>query len=162
MVAEWVTNPISKFLGLKALVSQRLDIQMTEISELLGKGKNQITMDLVDIETAAPYAAADATMTWRLIEPLQQELQTAGLENLYGDLELPLAPIISDMQFHGVALDVDYLRDMSGRLHQSINELQDQIYEMGGIGKFNISSPKQLNTVLFETLRAAGRWSEEN
>lgn len=153
MVAEWVTNPISKFLGLKALVSQRLDIQMTEISELLGKGKNQITMDLVDIETAAPYAAADATMTWRLIDPLRQELQSAGLENLYCDLEMPLVPIISDMQFHGVALDVDYLRDMSGRLSLSINDLQDQIYEMGGIGKFNISSPKQLNTVLFEVLQ---------
>ncbi len=153
MVAEWVTNPISKFLGLKALVSQRLDIQMTEISELLGTGKNQITMDLVDIETAAPYAAADATMTWRLTEPLRQELQTAGLENLYCDLEMPLVPIIGDMQFHGVSLDVGYLRDMSGRLSQSINDLQDQIYELGGIGKFNISSPKQLNTVLFEVLQ---------
>ena len=153
MVAEWVTNPISKFLGLKALVSQRLDIQMTEISELLGTGKNQITMDLVDVETAAPYAAADATMTWRLIEPLRQELQTDGLENLYCDLEMPLVPIISDMQFHGVALDVGYLRDMSSRLSLSINDLQDQIYELGGIGKFNISSPKQLNMVLFEALQ---------
>ena len=153
MIAEWVTNPISKFLGLKALVSQRLNIQMTEISELLGTGKNQTTMDLVEIETAAPYAAADATMTWRLIEPLRQDLQSSGLDDLYCNLEMPLIPIIGDMQFHGVALDVDYLRDMSGRLHLSISQLQDQIFEMGGIGKFNISSPKQLNTVLFEVLQ---------
>ena len=70
MIAEWVNNPISKFLGLKALVAQTLDVQMTEISELLGKGKQQKSMDLVAIEEAAPYAAADATMTWRLVEPL--------------------------------------------------------------------------------------------
>ena len=153
MLAEWVNNPISKFLGLKALVSQKLNIQMTEISELLGTGKKQTTMDLVDIEDAAPYAAADAALTWQLIKPLEQDLQQSGLARLFSSLEMPLIPIISDMQQHGVALDVDFLQDMSRRLHGTISELESQIYEMGGIGKFNISSPKQLNTVLFEVLQ---------
>ena len=80
MLAEWVTNPISKFLGLKALVAQLLDVQMTEISALLGKGKDQKTMDMVEIEEAAPYAAADAAMTYRLVEPLRTELRDSGLE----------------------------------------------------------------------------------
>ncbi len=152
MLAEWVCNPISKFLGLKALVSQKLDIQMTEIVELLGTGKAQKTMDSVDIEAAAPYAAADAAMTWRLIEPLQGELKAEGLDPLYSSLELPLIPIIGGMQAKGVTLDVDYLKDMSGRLQGRIAELEAEIFEYGGIGKFNINSPKQLNTVFFEVL----------
>lgn len=153
MLAEWVTNPISKFLGLKALVAQTLDVQMTEISELLGKGKDQRTMDMVEIEDAAPYAAADATMTYRLVEPLRAELRGAGLEKLYSDLEAPLIPIISSMQYTGVTLDVDFLGEMSVRLADSIGNLQESIYDAAGNGKFNIGSPKQLNHVLFEVLK---------
>ena len=152
MLAEWVNNPISKFLGLKALVAQLLDVQMTEISELLGKGKDQKTMDLVEIEDAAPYAAADATMTYRLVEPLHDELHESGLENLYRSLELPLIPIISSMQYKGVTLDVDFLREMSGRLASNIDVVEGLIYDTAGIGEFNIGSPKQLNNVLFEVL----------
>ncbi|MCY3978286.1 MAG: DNA polymerase I [Chloroflexi bacterium] len=153
MIAEWVNNPISKFLGLKALVAQALDVQMTEISELLGVGKQQTTMDLIEIDKAAPYAAADAAMTWRLVEPLQSELHDTGLESLYTDLEMPLIPIISSMQRKGVVLDADFLREMSGRLKTDIADLEASITEAGGIGKFNIGSPKQLNLVLFEQLK---------
>ena len=152
MLAEWVSNPISKFMGLKGLVSQRLDIQMTEISELLGKGKKQITMDRVDVEAAAPYAAADAAMTWRLVHPLRGELGGTKREWLYQSLELPLIPIVSAMQARGVTLDVDFLRDMSERLRDQLLELETTIYDLGGIGKFNINSPKQLNTVFFGAL----------
>ena len=153
MIAEWVNNPISKFLGLKSLVAQALGVQMTEISELLGKGKQQTTMDLIEIEEAAPYAAADATMTWRLVGPLQSELRDTGLESLYTELEMPLIPIISSMQCKGVALDVESLREMSGRLKADIADLQASVIEAGGIGKFNIGSPKQLNLVLFDQLK---------
>ena len=152
MLAEWVKNPISKFLGLKALVAQTLDVQMTEISELLGKGKNQKTMDMVEIEAAAPYAAADAALTLRLVEPLASELGGTKLEKVYASLELPLIPIIASMQYKGVTLDVDFLRDMSQRLASDIAGLEDAIYAEGNIGKFNIGSPKQLNNVLFEVL----------
>ena len=152
MLAEWVTNPISKFLGLKALVAHTLDIQMTEISELLGKGKNQISMDMVEIEAAAPYAAADAAMTFRLVEPLIGGLAGTALGSLYETLELPLIPIVGAMQYKGVTLDVDFLGDMSARLATSIDGLQEAIYEAGSIGTFNIGSPKQLNTVLFDVL----------
>ena len=69
-------------------MAQTLDIQMTEISELLGKGKNQISMDKVEIDAAAPYAAADAAMTYRLVAPLRSELRDAALGKLYDNLEL--------------------------------------------------------------------------
>jgi len=153
MLAEWVSNPISKFLGLKSLVSKLLDIQMTEISDLLDKGKKQKTMDLVDIEAAAPYAAADAAMTYRLIEPLVDNLRQSGLSRLYSRLELPLIPVVSKMQYKGVSLDVDFLRDMSHRLQAQLSELEAAIYDSSGFGRFNINSPKQLNVVLFDTLK---------
>ncbi len=152
MLAEWVKNPISKFLGLKALVAQTLDIQMTEISDLLGKGKKQKTMDMVAIDDAAPYAAADAAMTLRLVEPLRGELDDAKLADLYHRLEMPLIPIIGSMQYKGVTLDADFLGEMSGRLARDIADLEAEIHRQGGIGKFNIGSPKQLNAVLFEAL----------
>ena len=153
MIAEWVNNPISKFLGLKGLAAQTLDVRMTEISALLGKGKQQTTMDLIEIDEAAPYAAADAAMSLRLVEPLQTELADAGLERLFTNLELPLIPIIANMQGKGVALDADFLGGMSRRLRAEISELETAIIDAGGIGKFNISSPKQLSQVLFEHLR---------
>lgn len=154
MLAEWVGNPISKFLRLKSLVSKQLNVQMSEISDLLGKGKKQKTMDLVDIEAAAPYSAADAAMTYRLVEPLRDNLRQSGLDGLYAKLELPMIPIVSDMQRKGVSLDVGFLRDMSRRLQGQLAELEERIYEhSGGFGKFNINSPKQLNEVLFDRLK---------
>ncbi len=153
MLAEWVTNPISKFLGLKSLVAHRLDITMTEITDLLGKGKNQKTMDLVDIDAAAPYAAADASMTYRLVEPLRDSLQQTGLYQLFADMEIPLVPVVASMQYQGVTLDVDFLKEMSVRLTEQLDALEQTIYEMGGGGEFNINSPKQLNEVLFERLK---------
>ena len=153
MLAEWVSNPISKFLGLKSLTAKVLDIQMTEISELLGRGKKQKTMNLVDIEAAAPYAAADAAMTRRLVEPLQQTLQQADLEDLYAQLELPLIPIVSSMQRKGVRLDVDFLHKMSQDLQERLLQLESAIYDSTDYGQFNISSPKQLNAVLFDYLK---------
>lgn len=151
LLAEWLSNPISKFLKLKTLVAHVLDVQMTEIDELLGKGKDQKTMSQIDIEEAAPYAAADANMTWRLVRPLRDKLNDEGVTALYHKLELPLIPIISQMQRKGVSLDVDFLRAMSDQQRESLSELQAQIFELGG-GKFNINSPKQLNEVLFGRL----------
>ncbi len=151
LLAEWLSNPISKFLKLKALVAQTLDVQMTEIDELLGRGKDQKTMDQIEIDVAAPYAAADASMTWRLVQPLRDKLEDEGVSELYYKLELPLIPIISQMQRKGVTLDVDFLREMSRQQGNILAGLEAEIYDFGG-GKFNINSPKQLNEVLFGRL----------
>lgn len=153
MLAEWVANPISRFLGLKSLVKFRFDIDMTEISELLGKGKNQKTMAAVDIDAAAPYAAADAAMTYKLVQPLDETLRESDLHKLFEGMEVPLIPVVASMQYRGVTLDVDFLSEMSSDLDEKLSELEQSIYEQGGAGKFNINSPKQLNVVLFETLK---------
>ncbi len=153
MLAEWISNPTSRFLGLKALVAERLEIQMTEIAELLGKGQQQTTMDKIEIDKAAPYAAADATMTFRLVQPLRSELQEAELYRLYKSLELPLIPIVANMQYRGVSLDVDQLNQLSAGLTADIAPLRDSIFDEGGVGEFNLNSPRQLSKVLFDDLR---------
>lgn len=154
MIAEWVRDPISKFLGLKALVKQRFNVDMTEIVELLGKGKNQKTMAEVDIDAAAPYAAADAAMTYRLVEPLRDDLQQNGLYKLFTEMEIPIVPVVASMQYKGVTLDVAFLNEMSQRLNKQLGDLEQEIYaNSGGYGEFNINSPKQLNEVLFDKLQ---------
>lgn len=152
MIGEWLRRPDSKFLGLKNLARQELGVQMTEISELIGSGKKQITMDNVSVERAAPYAAADAAITHRLVEFLRPKLQELDLLTLYETLEMPLIPVIAAIERAGVVLDKQYLSDLSDKLGGMLAELEKGIYESSGYGQFNINSPKQLNEVLFGKL----------
>jgi len=153
MIAEWVRDPISRFLGLKNLARQYLGIQMTEIDVLLGKGKKQITMDQVAIDRAAPYAAADAVITYQAFNFLHDQLHQSefGLD-LFNQLEMPIIPIIATMQQAGVKLDTAFLAGMSERLAHKLTEIEERIYSYVEGDKFNINSPKQLNEVLFERL----------
>jgi DNA polymerase-1 len=153
MIAEWLRDPISKHLGLKNLALHELSVYMTPIKELIGTGKKQKTMDMVAVQDAAPYAAADAAITHRLVERLNDDLVKQGLDTLYQTLEIPLVPVISAMEQVGVVLDVAFLRDMSKRLDKQLEDLTQEIYGLsGGYGEFNINSPKQLNDVLFGKL----------
>lgn len=152
MIAEWLRAPDSKFLGLKNLARQELNIHMTEISELIGKGKKQITMDNVAIEKAAPYAAADAAITFQLVDFLRGKLAEHELIPLYEMLEMPLIPVITSMERAGVVLDRTYLNELSVQLGNTLAGLEQDIYSLSGYGTFNINSPKQLNDVLFGKL----------
>ncbi len=153
MIAEWVSDPGSRNLGLKNLAWVRTGAQMTEITTLIGTGKNQTTMDRVAVEKVAPYAAADAVMTFRLAEILRPELEERRVWKLFSEIEMPLVPVIADMEMAGVLLDVGYLRELSKDLSQRLGTLQEEIYALGGgYGEFNLGSPKQLNDVLFGKL----------
>ena len=153
MIAEFVRDPISRFMGLKNLVRQRFGIEMTEITELIGSGKKQRTMAEVGIDEAAPYAAADAALTYKLVDVLQRDLEQIGLFDLFNTLEMPLVPVISAMEQVGVMLDVPFLKDMSERLSAQLGDIEQTIYDLGGGDEFNINSPRQLNDVLFENLK---------
>ncbi len=153
MIAEWVTDPVSRFLGLKNLVQREFEIRMTEINKLLGTGKGQITMDHVPVEQAAPYAAADAAMTHRLVRQLRPRLEENGLMELYSSLELTMIPVIAAVEQNGVMLDTGHLAAMSTSLETQLGELAQNIYTLSGApGDFNINSPKQLNDILFNKL----------
>ncbi|MFW5708599.1 MAG: DNA polymerase I [Chloroflexota bacterium] len=153
MIAEWLIDPTSKFLGLKNFADQYLQVHMTPIADLIGTGKKQKTMDQVAVENAAPYAAADAAITYRAAEFLQPRLKENDLQELYKTLEIPLIPVIAAMEQAGIALDVQYLAQLNEELKQRIAALEKEIYGLsGGYGEFNINSPKQLNDVLFGKL----------
>ena len=153
MIAEWLLNPTSKFLGLKNFAAQFLGVNMTPITDLLGTGKKQKTMAQIDIEQAAPYAAADAALTMQAVELLRPKLEEENALSLYHALELPLIPVIVTMERAGIHLNTEYLHEMSQRLDEKLSTLAQNIYDLsGGYGEFNINSPKQLNDVLFGKL----------
>ena len=152
MLAEYVLDPGSRNLGLKTMSEVRLGESMTHIEDLIGKGKNQITMDQVDIAAAAPYAAADAESTLRLQLVLDQELKRLPkLWDLFVNIEMPLIGVLADMEMAGVALDKAFFAAFSVELSERMAALEKQIYQ--AVGKtFNINSTQQLSSVLFETL----------
>ncbi len=151
MIAAWLLNPGSQGLGLKTLAWERLGIEMTPITDLIGKGKKQITIDQVPVERVGPYACADVDMTLRLAAALTPEIQDKGLWPLFTDVEMPLLPVLMRMEMHGVMLDAPFLREMGGDLAGRLDELQDHICALAG-HSFNINSTKQLRTVLFDEL----------
>jgi len=151
MVAEWLIAPDSRHLGLKAQAWVRLGVEMTRIEDLLGKGKNQITMAQVPIAKAAPYAAADAVMTLRLLPLQEADLKTHGVEKLNQDLEVRLIPILADMEEAGILLDLPLFERFSHELDQEIRQLEQSIYQQAG-EDFNINSTQKLSDVLFKKL----------
>ncbi|MBI5670465.1 MAG: DNA polymerase I [Chloroflexi bacterium] len=153
MIAEWLRRPDSDTLGLKRLALQELNVRMTEITELIGTGKKQVTMNTVPIEKCAPYAAADAAITFRLVDRLRTALEQEQLIKLFEELEMPLVPVIAAIERAGVVLDVAYLRQLGEELSQRLTAVESEIHALsGGYGSFNINSPKQLNDVLFGKL----------
>jgi DNA polymerase-1 len=154
MIGEWLLRPETSRgkLGLKSQAFIRLGIEMTEIEELIGSGRKQITFDLVPIERAAPYAGADADMTLRLVGEVGRDLAEAGQEKLFYEVEMPLVPVLADMEQTGVLVDVDALRRMSAEMSETIAEFQAQIHRIVG-SEFNVNSTQQLSEALFEKLR---------
>jgi len=141
-----------KSLGLKALAFSKLAIEMMPITDLIGSGAKQLSMSQVELARAADYACADADMTGRLAKVLEAELHQQGLWQLFSEVELPLAPVLVGMERNGIALDTELLRQMSHRLGEQLLKLEAEIYNSVG-HQFNINSPQQLSSVLFEELR---------
>jgi DNA polymerase-1 len=152
MIAEWLTNPASHNLGLKNLAWVRQGIKMTNIEELIGKGKKQITMAQAPISQATAYAAADVEVVLRLEPELRRELGERSAADLMDALEMPLVHILADMEMAGVALDVPFLRQMSADLGERLGQIEGQIYAEVGM-PFNLNSPQQLSSALFDTLK---------
>jgi DNA polymerase-1 len=150
MIAEWLTDPATRFKGLKELSEHRLGIGMTHIETLIGKGKTQKIFAEVPIEDAAPYGAADADITLRLVPPLQKEIVEKKQERIL-NLELPLIPVLSAMEQAGIGLDVPFLKRMSQDLTARLTALEREIHEIAG-GPFNINSTQQMSDILFKKM----------
>jgi DNA polymerase-1 len=142
-------------VGLKDLAFNVLKLkeQMTEITDLIGSGRNQTTFDHVPIEQATAYAAADADMTLRLRDRLSQELEEVPrVRSVFETIEMPLLPVLTDMEWQGIKVDASVLQQLSVTMQQRIEQLEDEIYQIAE-GRFNIGSGQQLNTILFEKLK---------
>lgn len=143
--------------GLKNLAANRLGVEMTPITELIGEGKSQICLSRCGLQQTADYACADADMTFRLANLLEPELKGQNQWKLFTEVEVPLVPVIMDMERTGIALDTDRLGRMSVDLGEQLSRIENEIYEHAG-HPFNIASPKQLGDVLFSELKLpAGR-----
>jgi DNA polymerase-1 len=153
MIAEWVVDPSTRHLGLKDMSELRLGESMTHIEELIGTGKNQLSMAEVAVADAAPYAAADAETTLRLHPILKKELERVPkLWDLFIEIEMPLIPVLADMEMAGIALDKDFFAKFSKELSGRITKLEDQVHQ--AVGKpFNLNSTQQLSDVLFGVLK---------
>ncbi len=151
MIAEWLRDPSSRNLGLKNLSWVRLGVRMIEIEELIGKGRNQITMAEVPIEQAAVYAAADAESVLRLVPELKKDLESVSGSQLFEEMEMPLINILAEMEMAGIALDVEFLEQMSEELEARMNQIAQEVFEQVGMN-FNLNSTQQLSEALFVRL----------
>ena len=151
MIGEFLLDPASHSLGLKALALKRLGIEMTPISELIGKGRQQTTIDTIDIGRVTDYAAADVDMTWRLAEQILPELAEKRVDHLFWELEMPLIPVLADMEMTGVVLDPSYLTEMDKELQGRLHELAEAIFAEVDY-RFNLNSTQQLSEALFGRL----------
>jgi DNA polymerase-1 len=152
MVGAYLAEPGRRGLGLKDQVFQRLGIVMTPITELIGRGGKSISMAQVPIRAAADYAGADADMTLRLVGPIKDELSKHSLMDLYNSIELPLIPVLMQMEIYGIALDANFLREFRAQLGEQLQTLEQEIYASVG-HQFNINSTRQLGDILFGELK---------
>ena len=151
LIAAWMLSPGQSGLGLDNQVMQRLQHEMIPIENLIGRGKNQITFNRVNIKDATEYGAEDAVYTLRLWEPLRRELEKLDYVKYFFEQEMPLLKVLFQMESVGVAIDVPALKTLEQELQRRIENLEKEICDMAGF-EFNIGSPKQLGEVLFDTL----------
>lgn len=151
MVASYLLDAGSRSHGIDALALQHLGFRKIATTEVIGKGREQTTMDRVPVETVARYACEDADITWRLRGVLEKALRDKGLEKLYRELELPLVEVLAEIEWNGIAVDGEALAGLSAGMADGLAIEEKAIYGFAG-EEFAIASPKQLNVILYEKL----------
>lgn len=151
MVLAWLIDPASRSLGLKAQAAAELGWQMTEISDIIGSGKKQITIDQAPIATVGAYCGADVDATIQLYATLAPRVVASGVWMIYEEIEMPLLPVLTDMERAGILLDNQFLSEMSQRLSQRLVELEREMFRIVG-HEFNLRSTQQMSQVLFQEL----------
>jgi DNA polymerase-1 len=154
MVASYLIDPSRSSHSMDALALALLERENIPIKELIGSGKSQKRFDEVALDLASPYAAEDADITLQLHGTMAPQLRAMGLGSLYHDIELPLVGVLAELEYNGIAVDADELDRQRERLETEIVRLKGEVETaaMETAGRsFDIDSPKQLSTVLFNT-----------
>lgn len=152
LLASYVLQAGARQHSLDALALEHFGKVKISITDLIGKGKNQITMREVPVEKVCEYCCEDVDYTLRLKEVFAPELKERGLEPLFYDLELPLMKVLLKMERNGIYLDVEALKQFSGEVQKALAEESKEIFSLAG-EEFNLNSPKQVGEVLFEKLK---------
>jgi DNA polymerase-1 len=152
MLAHYVIDPDGK-RNMDILSMKYLNYLPVSIETLIGKkGKGQLSMRQAPVEAVKEYAAEDADVTWQLKKAFDPLLTDKSVRKVFEDVENPLVPVLLDMEYEGVGLDVDFLREYSTELGTEIQKAEESVYKHAGVN-FNIGSPKQLGEVLFEIMK---------
>jgi DNA polymerase-1 len=152
MLAHYLLQPEQPH-NFNYLAETYLNYKTVKIEELIGsKGKLQLNMRQIAAEKVKEYAGEDADLTYQLKKILENELEKTGMNKLAYEIEMPLVPVLADMEFSGVKIDSDFLNQYAGKLREKIIAIEQDIFKMAGT-EFNIASPKQLGEVLFDRMK---------
>jgi len=151
MVASYLINPSKRAHSLDQIALDFLDHKTTTYEEISGKGKKDISFAEIPLEKAVPYSCEDADITLMAYHVLRPKLENAGLMNLYNKVELPLIPVLMNMEMTGICVDREKLKALSKSFEHQLEQLEGMIYSIAG-EEFNIKSSQQLGKILFEKL----------
>jgi DNA polymerase I len=152
MLESYILNSVGNRHDMDTLAKKYLGHQCVSFTDIAGKGKKQLTFDQIDLDIASHYAAEDADVTLQLHHAIWPELEKdEGPKDIYSQVEIPLINVLSKMEHQGVLIDGDFLRQKSNEFGKRILELEEKAYELAD-QPFNLSSPKQLQEILFEKL----------
>ena len=152
MIAHYLIQPELRH-NMDYMAEIYLNYQTIHIDELIGpKGKNQHSMRELDPKEVYEYACEDADITLQLKNKLEPELKKHECEQLFYEIEMPLMPVLAEMEMNGVCLDTKSLEETSKQFTTRMNEIEQRIYELAG-QPFNIASPKQVGEILFDKLK---------
>ncbi len=159
MIAHYLLEPDLRH-KLDYLAESYLNYKMVAIEELIGKkGSGQGSMRHVELEKIKEYAAEDADLTLQLFGILKKDIRDNDLEKLFQTIELPLVKVLCDIEYEGVKIDGDFLREYSKTLGKQIHDAEQLVYKKAG-SRFNIASPKQVGEVLFDKLKIPYKWKK--
>ncbi|MDO8141415.1 MAG: DNA polymerase I [Candidatus Brocadiales bacterium] len=151
MIASYLLNPVKRNHNLDDIAFEYLSYKTITTPELIGSGKEQVTMDQVAVDKVCQYACQDADVAFRLATIMEPLLKKEGLWHLFQNIEIPLIYVLAEMEWNGISLDTHVLKEMSCWLTTKLQQLERDIYTSAG-HEFNIDSPKQLSEILFEKL----------
>lgn len=151
MIASYLLNPEKRNHNLDDIAFEYLSYKTITTSEVIGSGKEQITMDQADVAKVCKYACQDADISFRLADVMEPRLKEGALSELLQDIEIPLLYVLAEMEWNGIGLNTHLLHEMSDTLTAKLQQIEKEIYASAGY-EFNISSPRQLSEVLFEKL----------
>jgi DNA polymerase-1 len=152
MVAHYLLHAGERTHNLDEMARSYLKHENISITELIGKGKNQLSMADVPTAKVKDYAAEDADTALRLANLLEPDLDAKGLRKLYAEVEIPLIDVLAELEFNGVRLDVELLKKLSVEMAGQLAAIEKEIHAIAG-RPVNIASPKQLREVLFDEMR---------